>query len=266
MDEHRVLLRHLKPGDTGLLLFRHADREDIQDRHDATHAPLTEEGVRRAGILGQILREMESLEPGVVISSPLVRCMDTAKHVVDGAGWTSEVQAEAGLKGQGTFTTGVKDAEQFFMDKALEPGGKQFLLRYARTETTRLHPNILPAAEGCRALTRLLKSIIEDSLAKRQSTGAGSDADKVVLNAACSHDLLLYLLLVHHDFGQATATSDNNDTSGMSQERAKKAALAASVGPIWLWPKFLEALLIWRKAGEDCYWMAYRDMVLACKL
>ncbi|NBV84828.1 MAG: phosphohistidine phosphatase SixA [Verrucomicrobia bacterium] len=61
-----------------LLLLRHA--EAVDDAPSDRERPLTEKGKRQAGVVGNYLRE-HSINVDLVLSSPAVRTMETAKIV-----------------------------------------------------------------------------------------------------------------------------------------------------------------------------------------
>ena len=116
------------PGAWGLFL-RHAERFPIESADDVFRAGLTDQGRRDAHALGRALRH---LPIAAAISSPVQRCIDTARHILEGYGM-SATDADARVTSDDTLLEGF-----------IENG------RLAREEFTRLDPihAILEHLEG----------------------------------------------------------------------------------------------------------------------
>lgn len=77
------------------LLMRHSIRYPITDWATGDSIGLTPEGFRIAEQFGAVLGE--SRQPGRLLSSPVGRCLDTARSIVNGAGWTGDIQTHPKL-------------------------------------------------------------------------------------------------------------------------------------------------------------------------
>ena len=95
------------------LILRHAQREDIPQGSFGRDAPLTEEGVKSAERLGELL---STRRPGRVASSPIQRCLATAQAISRGAGWVTGVVTDWRLGEHGPFISEPEIAGRFFMD------------------------------------------------------------------------------------------------------------------------------------------------------
>lgn len=95
------------------LVMRHAQREDIPLGSFGRDISLTEQGVRSAERLGELL---STRRPGRVASSPIRRCLATAQAISRGAGWTTGVVTDWRLGEHGPFISEPEIAGRFFMD------------------------------------------------------------------------------------------------------------------------------------------------------
>lgn len=77
------------------LLMRHSIRYPIFDIATGDTVGLTPEGFRIAEEVGSVLGELR--RPGRLLSSPVGRCLDTARSIVKGAGWTGEIKTHPKL-------------------------------------------------------------------------------------------------------------------------------------------------------------------------
>jgi broad specificity phosphatase PhoE len=76
----------------GVTLFvRHAERYPLQTFADVFQAGLTDGGIRQSISFGQRLASQYRI--GSLITSPIQRCVDTARHLLDGAGLDIPIQA-----------------------------------------------------------------------------------------------------------------------------------------------------------------------------
>ena len=95
-DVERVLRDSLsEPLPRVALLMRHSVRFPIVVPSDTYVVGLTEEGVRLAEELGELLGQ--SFAPGRLRSSPVGRCRATVEAIARGAGWTARVRADRHL-------------------------------------------------------------------------------------------------------------------------------------------------------------------------
>lgn len=87
------------PGSTTLLLVRHADRGPIPPGEPGNDLPLRPEGVERARALGRAIGG----RLGVVQSSPVPRCVQTAAAISEGAGHALAIQHDTLLGDPGVY-------------------------------------------------------------------------------------------------------------------------------------------------------------------
>lgn len=92
------------PGAATLLLIRHADRGPLPPGDPGNHLPLLPDGVQRARALGRAI----GARLGVVRSSPLPRCLQTATAIAEGAARAVPIQPDPLLGDPGVY---VEDAE-----------------------------------------------------------------------------------------------------------------------------------------------------------
>lgn len=93
-------------GSRGVVLFvRHAEREDVASHEFPRHdAPLTHSGVLSARRLGESMAG----RVGAILSSPVLRCVQTAQQIADRAGHAVKIVADDRLGDPGSLVT---DAE-----------------------------------------------------------------------------------------------------------------------------------------------------------
>lgn len=87
------------PSASTLLLVRHADRGPIPPGDPGNDLPLLPEGVERARALGRAIGG----RLGVVRSSPVPRCVQTATAIISGAGLALSVQPDTHLGDPGVY-------------------------------------------------------------------------------------------------------------------------------------------------------------------
>ena len=95
------------------LVLRHAQREDIPPDSFGADVRLTEWGVGSAKRLGELLR---GRRPGRVASSPVRRCIETARALTRGAEWPAEVITDWRLGGHGAFVVQPELSGPLFME------------------------------------------------------------------------------------------------------------------------------------------------------
>ncbi|MBC8172970.1 MAG: histidine phosphatase family protein [Chitinophagales bacterium] len=69
-----------------LYIIRHAKSSWEYDELHDLERPLTERGVRDAGVMGDFLHKKD-IHPGIVISSPALRALTTARIICDAVGY-----------------------------------------------------------------------------------------------------------------------------------------------------------------------------------
>lgn len=87
------------PGVPTILLVRHADRGPIPPGEPGNDLPLVPEGVQRARALGRAIGG----RLGVVQSSPVLRCVQTAAAITEGAGRALAIQPDTHLGDPGVY-------------------------------------------------------------------------------------------------------------------------------------------------------------------
>ena len=112
-----ALLDRVPAGLPVALVLRHAEREEITSGAFGNDVSLTRRGRNSARRLGMGL---SSRTLGVVKSSPLPRCMQTADAIIAAAGWkTSAVPAQL-LGDPGPFVVEPELAGRLFLDIGIE--------------------------------------------------------------------------------------------------------------------------------------------------
>ncbi len=107
----------------GLVVFlRHGERESVASHEfPRQDAALTDNGRRAAEALGLLLRG----RLGTVRSSPVPRCVETAKAVRFGAGRSAELQEDRMLGDPGAFVLDGEVAMSALMDLGFHPAARR---------------------------------------------------------------------------------------------------------------------------------------------
>ena len=95
------------------IILRHAEREEIPPDDFGNDIPLTRRGRHSAHRLGAGLSHRMA---GVVQTSPVLRCTQTADAIIAGAGWATEALPDQLLGNPGPFVTHPNRAGQLFLD------------------------------------------------------------------------------------------------------------------------------------------------------
>ena len=95
------------------LVIRHAKREEIPEGTFGHNVNLTAQGLQAAEQLGAALSEKRTIN---VVSSPVPRCMQTAKGILDGAGSSVEVITDRSLGDPGAFIVDREIAGPLFLE------------------------------------------------------------------------------------------------------------------------------------------------------
>lgn len=112
-----ALLAKVPPESPVALVLRHAEREEITSGAFGNDVSLTRRGRNSARRLGMGL---SSRTAGVVKSSPLPRCMQTADAVIAGAGWKNGAMPDQLLGDPGPFVAEPELAGRLFLDIGTE--------------------------------------------------------------------------------------------------------------------------------------------------
>ena len=101
------------PGVDAALVLRHAEREAIPSGTFGEDVRLTSQGVAAAERLGSTLsvRDLAAMR-----SSPLVRCLDTARAMARGAGWEADVVPDRLLGDPGPFVVDPEISGPLFLE------------------------------------------------------------------------------------------------------------------------------------------------------
>ena len=112
-----ALLAKVPPESPVALVLRHAEREEITSGAFGNDVALTRSGRNSARQLGMGL---SSRTAGVVKSSPLPRCMQTADAIIAAAGWKTVAVPAQLLGDPGPFVAEPKLAGRLFLDIGTE--------------------------------------------------------------------------------------------------------------------------------------------------
>ena len=118
-DETRTpaLLDMVPKGAAVAMVIRHAEREDIAPGTFGHDVPLTQRGRHAAHRLGTGL---SCRTVGIMNTSPLPRCIQTAQAVIAGAGWATEALPDPLLGDPGPFVVDPDAAGKLFLDVGIE--------------------------------------------------------------------------------------------------------------------------------------------------
>ncbi len=111
------LLDRVPDGAAVAIVLRHAEREEITPGTFGNEVPLIHHGRMSAGRLGMGL---SSRPVGIVKSSPLPRCTQTADGIIAGAGWNVGTTPEQLLGDPGPFVAEPEFAGRLFLDIGIE--------------------------------------------------------------------------------------------------------------------------------------------------
>ena len=112
-----ALLDRVPAGLPVALVLRHAEREEITSGTFGNDVALTRRGSDSAHRLGMGL---SSRMMGVVNSSPLPRCIQTADAIAAGAGWRANATPDRLLGDPGPFVVEPELAGRLFLDMEIE--------------------------------------------------------------------------------------------------------------------------------------------------
>ena len=131
------------------LIIRHAEREDIPEGTFGYDVNLTAEGTQAAEELGAALSRMRA---PIVLSSPVPRCVQTARAILRGAGSPAEVVTDRRLGDPGAFVVDAEAAGPLFLDLP----APEIARRQLQGGTTL--PGMRPTPEGVEILLDLVAS------------------------------------------------------------------------------------------------------------
>ena len=156
------------------LILRHAEREDIPAGTFGVDVPVTAHGIESADKLGATLSRIRS-RIGVT-TSPVPRCVSTAKAILRDGGRPEEVALDWRLGDPGPFVIDVEAAGALFLEIGI--------LEIVKRQLSHAEPpaGMRPTAEGVDLLLELTSS---------QLRHGGR------LNVYVTHDSILAVLVAH---------------------------------------------------------------------
>lgn len=130
------------------IVMRHAEREEIPPGAFGDDIPLTQHGVASAEFLGAALADSAT---GIrAVSSPVLRCIQTAKAILRGAGSADRVASDWRLGAPGPFVENAEVAGQLF----LKDGAQEVVRR--QLSDNEPPAGIRPTSEGIDILMGLI--------------------------------------------------------------------------------------------------------------
>lgn len=108
-----ALLDRVPEGSASALVVRHAEREDIPSGTFGNDVPLTANGRQAAYRLGAGL---SSKPTGIIRTSPLPRCVQTAEAIIAGSGWQVDAIPDTLLGNPGPFVVDAELAGSLILD------------------------------------------------------------------------------------------------------------------------------------------------------
>ena len=153
------------------LVLRHAEREAIASGTYGNDVSLTERGTHSARRLGQALSLRSS---SAIITSPLPRCVQTARAIIEGASWNCAALADHRLGDPGPFVA----APEVSGPVLLEIGSRAM----GQRQLTEKEPP--PGMRATEQGVELLLNLIRPHL-----------ADRGLVSLFVTHDLVLAVLV-----------------------------------------------------------------------
>ena len=162
-----ALLDRVPVGSAAALVIRHAEREDIPPGTFGNDVPLTERGWQAAYRLGKGLSHQPA---GIVRTSPLPRCVQTAQAIISGSGWTADAIPDTLLGDPGPFVVDAELAGRLILDIGIPAVVAQQL------SATDPPDGIRSASEG----VRLVLDSVADALRTQHGTSVFVTHDAVL--------------------------------------------------------------------------------------
>ncbi len=142
-------LAEVPEGVDASLVIRHAEREAIPAGTFGHDANLTAEGTQAAEHLGAALSENRAL---TIVSSPVPRCVQTARAMFRGAGTSAELLTDRHLGGPGAFIVDSEAAGPLFLELPIPEIARRQL------QDAMPLPGMRPTPEGVEILQELATS------------------------------------------------------------------------------------------------------------
>ena len=153
------------------LVIRHAERDEIPADTFGFDVSLTAGGIAAARRLGASLSAMRTV---MVVSSPVARCVQTAKEMLRGGGVSTKVPVDRRLGAPGPFVVEPEVSGSLFRELPVQEIARRQL------QHAGLLPGMRPTAEGVEILTGLT---------------AGSLGENGRLDVYVTHDVILSVLV-----------------------------------------------------------------------
>ena len=153
-DRTPALLADVPLGAGVALILRHAEREAIPPGSYGNDVALTPQGVSAARRLGSGLALRR---PVSILTSPVLRCVQTADAIIAGAGWDAVAEPNRLLGGPGAFVV----EPDLFGPLFLEIGARRIVERQLADDEP--PPGMRTAREGTQLLLGLLTPAAEAS-------------------------------------------------------------------------------------------------------
>ncbi|WP_052418839.1 histidine phosphatase family protein [Methanolacinia paynteri] len=160
--------------DSGIIFIRHAEREPIfRGESDVGSQMLTESGCLASFNFGKDLASLQKRIDVSLFSSPIIRCLDTAKEVSNGAEWNLEPVQSCILGDPGAYIHDTELTDEIYANSP----ARNLVLRY-------LNGEILPGHRTSKEGTNLILEYFDSMLEKDSS-----------LSLCVSHDAVLVMFL-----------------------------------------------------------------------
>ena len=166
-----ALLAKAPPGSPVAVVLRHAEREEITSGAFGNDVSLTRHGLDSTHRLGMGLSPRTA---GIVKSSPLPRCMQTANAIIAGAGWTTNALPDRLLGNPGPFVEQPELAGQIILDVGINA--------IVRQQLAEVEP-----VSGMRSTSAGVKLVLQELAAALATPGATS--------VLVTHDAVLAVLV-----------------------------------------------------------------------
>lgn len=101
-----------------VFILRHAEKPIVNNMHIDIANSLTEEGIRSSKELGVMLKNLYP-RAGIIRSSPIARCLETANSIFSAYSHNSSVVADTDLGGDGAYVSDNQLAAQHFLEDPL---------------------------------------------------------------------------------------------------------------------------------------------------
>jgi len=121
----------LQTNEPCVFILRHAEKPIVNNMHADIANSLTEEGVVSSKELGGRLKKIYP-RVGIVRSSPIARCLETANNIFSAYSHNSSIVADADLGGDGAYVSDNQLAAQHFLE---DPSRTDIFIRMQTGET-----------------------------------------------------------------------------------------------------------------------------------